>query len=107
MHRHRLARITAAALAATALAAPVASARVPLEEQTSTSAYPGVAAPTSQYAATADVAAAHRPAPTVTQTIDDGFDWGSAAIGAGGAGAILLLTAAGASAVGHRRHGVA
>src|SRR5260370_98308 len=50
-------------------------------------------------------AATVAPAPAVTQTIaDDGFDWGAAAVGAGGAGAVLLLTAAGASAVGHRRH---
>jgi hypothetical protein len=39
----------------------------------------------------------------VTTTIDEGFDWGSAAIGAGGAAAALLLSAAGASAV-SRRH---
>jgi hypothetical protein len=46
------------------------------------------------------------PAPTVTRTTDDGFDWGSAAIGAGGAAAVLLLTGAGASAVSHRHHRV-
>ena len=31
--------------------------------------------------------------PTVTSTPDDHFDWASAAIGAGGASALLLLTA--------------
>jgi hypothetical protein len=35
-------------------------------------------------------------------TIDQGFDWGSAAIGAGGAAAVLVVTMAGASAVSHR-----
>jgi len=44
------------------------------------------------------------PAPTVTRTIDDGFDLGSAAIGAGSAAAVLLLGGAGATAVSrHRR----
>jgi hypothetical protein len=44
------------------------------------------------------------PAPTVTRTIDDGFDLGSAAIGAGSAAAVLLLAGAGATAVSkHRR----
>ena len=42
--------------------------------------------------------------PAVTTTIDEGLDWGSAAIGAGGAAAVLLLSAAGASALSHRRH---
>ena len=35
---------------------------------------------------------------------NEGFDWGSAAIGAGIAGALLLLIAAGASAAAHRGH---
>jgi hypothetical protein len=43
------------------------------------------------------------PAPTVTRAIDKGFDLGSAALGAGGAAAVLLLTAAGTSAVSHRQ----
>jgi hypothetical protein len=44
------------------------------------------------------------PAPTVTRAtvIDDGgFDWGSAALGAGGAGVLLVLAAAGASTMQH------
>jgi hypothetical protein len=95
----RLAPTAVAALAATALVVPSASARVPADEPVSTTAYPAVAAPAGP---TVDTAT---PAPAITQTIaDDGFDWGAAAIGAGGAGAVLLLTAAGASAVGHRRH---
>ena len=45
-----------------------------------------------------------QPAPTVTRTVDDGFDLGSAAIGAGSAAAILLLGGAGATAASrHRR----
>ena len=47
-----------------------------------------------------------QPAPTVTRTIDDGFDLGSAAIGAGSAAAVLLLGGAGATAVSRHRHRV-
>jgi hypothetical protein len=43
------------------------------------------------------------PRPTVTRIVDDGIDLGSAALGAGGAGALLMLTAAGAVTVIHRR----
>jgi hypothetical protein len=76
----RLTRTMTGALVVTALAAPAATAR-PIDANTT------------------------RPfesAPTVTRTIDEGFDVGSAAIGAGGAAAVLLLTAAGAVAVSHR-----
>jgi hypothetical protein len=82
----RLARTVAAAMAITALAAPSAGA-VPAGEPPAT----------SRSASLPDT-----PAPTVSRTIDDGFDWGSAAIGAGVAAAVLLLTAAGASARSHR-----
>jgi hypothetical protein len=41
-----------------------------------------------------------------TRINDEGFDLGSAAVGAGGAGAFLLLTAAGIAFVGQRRHRV-
>jgi hypothetical protein len=78
----RLTRTMTGALVVTALAAPAASAR-PLYDN------PGRPS---------------EPAPTVTRTIDEGFDVGSAAIGAGGAAAVLLLTAAGAAAMSHRRH---
>jgi hypothetical protein len=45
-----------------------------------------------------------QPAPTVTRTVDDGFDLGSAAIGAGSAAAVLLVAGAGATAASrHRR----
>jgi hypothetical protein len=45
-------------------------------------------------------------APTVTRTIDDGFDLGSAAIGAGSATVVLLLAGAAATAVSRRRRPV-
>jgi hypothetical protein len=41
--------------------------------------------------------------PTVTRTVDEGFDLGSAAIGAGSAATILLLGGAGATMVAKRR----
>ena len=94
--RQRLTRTVAAALAATALAAPAADAR-PWEE-----AFTGQ----DQGSGPAIEPHTEAPAPTVSRTIDDGFDLGSAAIGAGGAAAVLLLTAAGASAVTHRHHRV-
>ena len=40
--------------------------------------------------------------PAVTTTIDDGFDWGSAAIGAGGAGALIVLVSLGGLAYASR-----
>jgi len=91
--RRHLTSTVAAALAATALAAPAADAR-PWEEAFSSPDQRSAPAIESD------------PAPTVTRTIDDGFDLGSAAIGAGGAAAVLLLTAAGASAVSHRHQRV-
>ena len=74
IHSHRLARLVAVSLTAAALAAPAASARpAPIDQ-------PFVIEP--------------EPAPVV-QTVDNGFDWDSAAIGAGGAGALLLLASLG------------
>ena len=74
INSHRLARLVAVSMTAAALAAPCASARpAPLDQ-------PVVVEP--------------EPAPVV-QTIDNGFDWDSAAIGAGGAGALLLLVSLG------------
>ena len=76
---HRIARLVIVGLAVLALAAPAASATP----------------------APADAQPAERvviePAPVV-QPIDDGFDWASAAIGAGFAGGIILLDRVG------RRH---
>jgi hypothetical protein len=70
------------ALAVAALAAPTASAR-PATEWTDNSS------PTP-------------PVPTVTRTIGDGLDWGSAAIGAGTATGLLLVVAAGVTSTAHR-----
>lgn len=50
----------------------------------------------------AELAAA---APTVIRTVQDGFDWGAAAAGAGTAIALVLIAAAGRSVRGrHRTH---
>ena len=80
LHQHRIARVVAVGLAAGALAAPSASA-VP-------------AAPDAVQTGTGSEIAIEPEAPVV-QTVNSGFDWDSAAIGAGGAGALLLLVAAG------------
>jgi hypothetical protein len=84
----RSARTAAAALIAAAISAAPANARPALES-------PG--APATQT----------RPAaPTVIQPIDDGFEWDSAAIGAGGATALLLLTGAGTLTLARRHRDV-
>jgi hypothetical protein len=75
-HSHRFARLVAAGLAAGALAAPAAVAQ-PIDGQPS---------------AASDSAPTNTP---IVQTIDEGFDWGSAAIGAGGAGAVFMLASVG------------
>ena len=93
--RSQLQRSLAAGLAAAALAAPAAQAAPMLEPGTGD-------APLSMGPDTRGLEP--DPAAPVTTTIDEGFDWGSAAIGAGGAAAVLLLGAAGASAVSPRRH---
>jgi len=69
-HSHPIARLLAAGLVAGALAAPAAVAQPIADPQTS--------APTTSDA-------------PVVRSIDEGFDWGSAAIGAGGAGALFVL----------------
>jgi hypothetical protein len=73
-HSHPIARLVTAGLVAGALAAPPAVAQPIDDPQTS------------------------EPAPSdtpVVRTIDEGFDWGSAAIGAGGAGAATVLVSLG------------
>jgi hypothetical protein len=87
---HRLTRTAAGSLAALALAAPAAVAR-------EADVYPGNSTPPTAETVGPKTA----PAPSVT-TVDEGFDWPSAAIGAGGAAAVLVLTMAGASAASHR-----
>jgi hypothetical protein len=97
---HRLTRTVAGALAVTAFAAPAASA-YPAEQLQGSPRSQDISGPPLPIDPDAQA-----PRPTVTRTIDDGFDFGSAAIGAGGAAAVLLLSAAGASAVTHRHHRV-
>ena len=81
LHQHRLTRALAAGLVAGALAAPAASAKpAPIDPVQSGSG--------------SQVAIEPEPAPVV-QSVDGGFDWDSAAIGAGGAGALLLLVSLG------------
>jgi hypothetical protein len=88
MLARRARRLACAALAAIAVAAPAVGAR-PVEP-------PGDAR--SQ--------AVTPSAPTVMRTIDPGFDWGAAAIGAGGATALFLLVVAVATALARRHHGI-
>jgi hypothetical protein len=119
--RRRLGYALAAALTIGALAAPAANA-VTGEEFGAGSAPQSTPAagsvnnsdqhPTSAvgsvnnsdlYSASA-AGSSNSPEPTVSRTIDDGFDLGSAAIGAGIAAAVLLLGGAGAAVVSrHRR----
>ena len=79
----------AATLAIGALAATPAFARIPAPDPIPT--------PTAIPAA--------GDAPTVVRA-DDGFDWGSAAIGAGGGAAIVLLSVGGLAATTRIRAGV-
>jgi hypothetical protein len=118
--RRRLGSALAGALAIGALAAPAASAVTGEEfgvgsapqsssavgsvnpDLHSTSAVGSVN--NSDLYSTSAAGSSNSPAPTVSRTIDEGFDLGSAAIGAGIAAAILLLGGAGATAVSrHRR----
>jgi hypothetical protein len=81
-HSHPIARLLAAGLVAGALAAPAAVAQPIADPQPS------------------------EPAPSdtpVVRTIDEGFDWGSAAIGAGGAGAAIVLSLGGLALVSRDR----
>jgi hypothetical protein len=96
---HRLGRVLAAGVTAAALAAPSAVARPIDGPQEPVRLDPGPVVPVEPGEAPA------RPA--VVQTVDDGFDWGSAAIGAGGAGALIVVVAAsGAAHAARHRIGV-
>lgn len=86
-HRSFAKRSLGLAVAAAMLAAPVAHASPMLEPGS------GDASPLPD----------PRP-PSVTTTIDQGFDWGSAAIGAGSAGALLVLIGTAGYASHGRRH---
>jgi hypothetical protein len=84
----RFIRTLAGVLAVAALAAPTAGAR-----------------PATEWIDNSSPVTTKPPAPTVTRTIDDGIDWGSAAIGAGTATGLLLVVAAGATGAAQRhRH---
>jgi hypothetical protein len=91
--RRRLSSAIAGALAIGALTAPAANAIT--DEQWRGGLY--------RSDSTSAVESSNSPAPTVTRTIDDGFDLGSAAIGAGSAATILLLGGVGATMVARRR----
>jgi hypothetical protein len=93
--RSTLQRSLAAGLAVAALAAPAAQAYPTREPGTGDT--PG--------SATIDVTPVEtEPAAPVTTTIDEGFDWGSAAIGAGAAGALLALVSLGGYKFASRNH---
>jgi hypothetical protein len=85
---HQFRRAAISALAITAIAAPAAGARPATEPQSSSGYNASAVAIEPEPAA---------PAPTVTRAIDAGFDWGSAAVGAGGAAAVLLVSLGGAT----------
>jgi hypothetical protein len=82
---HRITRLATAGLIAGALAAPAASARPVTDPPIPNGRGPVVI----------------EPAP-VAPTLDDGFDWASAAIGAGAAGGLILLIGAGSTSYRHR-----
>jgi hypothetical protein len=86
----RLAGALATAVAAAALAAPPALARI--DPPATPSFNSREAGPTTT------------AAPVVVHTVDGGFDWGAAAIGAGGAGALIAIASLGASARMSRGH---
>ena len=85
---NRITRLVLIGLAVLALAAPVASAGRPAPDST------------------ARRSAWSSGEPPVVQSIDKGFDWASAAIGAGIAGGILLLGAWGGVTYRHRHEHV-
>jgi hypothetical protein len=88
--RRRLSTALGAALAIGAISAPAANAVTSEDFRASSGS-------------TSASESTNIPAPTVTRTVDEGFDLGSAAIGAGSAATILLLGGAGATMVVRRR----
>lgn len=83
---HRLARTVTVTVTAVALAAPAAGA-MPAGPDPPSSGAEG--------------------APPVVQSIDEGFDPASAAIGAGAAGALILLVSVGGTTYRHRHRRIA
>jgi len=87
-HRsRRLAAAVTAAVAATALAASPAVAGPAIGPDGGNGAPPDTKPDTT---------------PVIVRTVDGGFDWGSAAIGAGGAGALVILVSLGGVAIASR-----
>ena len=82
---HRITRLATAGLVAAAVAAPAANAR-PAGPDTPITGEPVVIEPSAP----------------VVQSVDDGFDWASAAIGAGIAGGLVLLLVWGGVTYRHR-----
>ena len=91
MKVHRISRLVAVSLATAALAAPAASARPVLDPPVAPGSQPVVIEP--------------EPA-RIVQSVDEGFDWGSAAIGAGVAGSLILLVSAGGISYRHRHEDI-
>jgi hypothetical protein len=85
IHLRKISRIAAAALAALALAAPAASARPIID--------PPTTSPTELDLSAYD--ATPNPPPVTMRATDDGFDWGSAGVGAAAAGGLVLIAVAG------------
>ena len=86
---HRITRLVTTGIIAGALAAPAASAQpAPLDSPRPAGSEPAVIKT--------------EPAPVV-QSIDEGFDWASAALGAGAAGGLVLLVGVGGTNY-RRRH---
>jgi hypothetical protein len=82
----RITRLATAGLIAAALTAPAATAR-PAGPDPPSTGEPVVV----------------EPAAPVVQSIDEGFDWASAAIGAGAAGGLVLLVGVAGSTYRQRR----
>jgi hypothetical protein len=84
-----VARLLAVGVTVAALAAPAAIAR-PIDSQSRPVPPDPTAAMEPEPAP---------PDPPIVRSVDTGFDWGSAAIGAGGAGALVALVVVGGSAL--------
>ena len=93
---HGITRLVTAGLVAGALAAPAASA-VPA----------GPDAPNSGEPVVLEPAPVPGPVPApVVRSVDEGFDWASAAIGAGAAGGLFLLLGVGGTTYRNRQERV-
>jgi hypothetical protein len=95
---HRFTRLAAGAATVALLAAPAAGAR-PITEP---GGQPRPGSVQERHYALANLQRSPEAQPTVVRFVDSGFDWTSAAIGAGGAAGLLALAAAGAATVSHR-----